>query len=189
VPGPANPALGIPNHPNATVVRTGIPDVSKWTWNLVGMYERGPFTARLSYNHRSDYPEGTLQTRDDFYTLQGRGRSSGRLDWSSSFNVNDTFTLFFDWTNILNIPFRSDIVRVNYAAGEPTTGERFPMVVRYNESVMSGGVRFRFGGGAPAPAATPAPVLPPPPVVVEPAPVEIAPPPPPPPPAPSGERG
>jgi TonB-dependent receptor len=136
VPGPAA-------GPNATVVRTRIPDVSKWTFNLVGMYERGPFTARLSYNYRSDYPEGALDQHGN-YTLQGRGRGGGRLDWSSSFNVNDNFTLFFDWTNILNTPFKSDIVRVNYAAGLPTGGEEFPMVVRYNESVLSGGIRFRF---------------------------------------------
>jgi TonB-dependent receptor len=129
--------------PNATLLRTRIPDVSRWTSNLVGMYERGPFTARLSYNHRSGYPEGALDQRGT-YTLQGRGRSSGRLDWSSNVTVNDNLTVFFDWTNILNTPFRSDIVRVNYAGGQETTSEDYPMVVRYNESVMSGGIRFRF---------------------------------------------
>ena len=181
VPGPAA-------GPNATVLRTRIPDVSKWTFNLVGMYESGPISARLSYNHRTSYPEGTLDPRNGFYTLQGRGRSSGRLDWSSSYAVNDKLTLFFDWTNILNIPFRSDIVRVNYAAGEPTSREEFPMVVRYNESVMSGGIRFRFGGESRASAPPPpvsAPPPPPPPPVVEPAPA----PPPPPPPPPAPERG
>jgi TonB-dependent receptor len=129
--------------PNATVIRTRIPDVSRWTYNLVGMYERGPLTVRLSYNYRSSYPEGALDQRGN-YTLQGRGRGSGRLDWSSSFTVTDNLTVFFDWTNILNTPFKSDIVRVNYAAGVATTTEDYPMVVRYNESVMSGGIRFRF---------------------------------------------
>ncbi len=150
------------------------------------MYEYGPITARLSYNHRTSYPEGTLDPRGD-YTLQGRGRSTGRLDWSSSYAVTDNFTVFFDWTNILNIPFRSNIVRVNYANGEPTTREEFPMVVRYNESVMSGGIRFRFGGSPrPAPAAAPLPPPPPPP---PPPPVEETLPPPPPPPPPAPERG
>jgi TonB-dependent receptor len=180
VPGPAGA--------NATVVRTRIPDVSKWTFNLVGMYENGPLSARLSYNHRTSYPEGTLDPRDGFFTLQGRGRGTGRLDWSSSYNIRDNLTVFFDWTNILNVPFRSDIVRVDYAAGVPTGREEFPMVVRYNESVISGGIRFRFGGrkAAPPPPMQVAPP-PPPPVVEQPAP----PPPPPPPPAPveRGERG
>jgi TonB-dependent receptor len=177
--------------PNATVIRTGIPDVSEWTWNLIGMYERGPLSVRLSYNHRTGYPEGTLDPRDGFFTLQGHGRGTGRLDWSSSYNVNDNLTLFFDWTNILNIPFRSDIVRVNYAAGVATGSEEFPMVVRYNDSVLSGGIRFRFGGKKAPPPPPPmevAPPPPPPPVVEVP-----LPPPPPPPPAPApverGERG
>ena len=186
-----------PFDPNATVINERIPDVSKWTYNLVAMYERGPLTARLSYNHRSNYPEGALSQRREGpgdapinFTLQGRGRSSGRLDWSSSYILNDNFTLFFDWTNILNIPFRSDIVRVDYNNAAATNREVFPMVVRYNESVMSGGVRFRFGG--PKRAAAPAPEYvapPPPPPAVEPPPVVEQPAPPPPPPPSSGQRG
>jgi TonB-dependent receptor len=136
--------LGVFGGANATVLRTRIPDVSRWTYNLVGMYEKGPLSARLSYNHRSSYPEGALDQRDNFYTLQGRGNAGGRLDFSSSFNVTPDVTLFFDWINVLHAPFRSDIVRVNYANGAPTGTEEFPMVVRFNESVLSGGVRFRF---------------------------------------------
>jgi iron complex outermembrane recepter protein len=52
--------------------------------------------------------------------------------------------VFFDWTNILGKPFRSDIVRVNYAAGNVTSTEVFPMVVRFEETVFTGGIRFRF---------------------------------------------
>ena len=67
-----------------------------------------------------------------------------RLDWSSSYAFNDNLTVFLDWTNILGDPFKSDIVRVNYPGGEPSDPEIFPMIVRYEESVVSGGVRFRF---------------------------------------------
>jgi TonB-dependent receptor len=124
--------------------RLRIPDVSKWTYNLVGMYEGGGLTLRLAYNKRTGFPEGALSNRGD-YTLQGRGHSVARLDWSSSYAFNDNLTVFFDWTNILGSPFRSDIVRVNYnAAGAPTGTEIFPMIVRFEESVMTGGIRFRF---------------------------------------------
>lgn len=135
--------LFIPN-PNFSVQRLRIPDVSRWTWNLVGMYERGGLTARLAYNHRSGFAEGDLAERDNFFTLQGRGHSVSRLDLSTSYAFNDNFTVFFDWTNILGDPFRSDIVRVNYPGGVPSAAEIFPMVVRFEESVMSGGIRFRF---------------------------------------------
>ncbi|MBA3512056.1 TonB-dependent receptor [Sphingomonas sp.] len=168
--------------------RLRIPDVSKWTTNLVGMYEAGGLTLRLAYNRRSQFPEGGLSLRNGF-TLQGRGNPISRLDWSSSYTVTDNFTLFFDWTNILKKPFKSDIVRVNYAAGEPVgESEIFPMVTRFEESIMTGGVRFRFGGGGPRIAAAPAPVLPPPPPPAA-APPPVFEPAPPPPPPPSGQRG
>ncbi|HYI40465.1 MAG TPA: TonB-dependent receptor [Allosphingosinicella sp.] len=129
--------------PQGGVRRLRIPDVSRWTYNLVGMYEAHGLTLRLAFNKRTGFPEGALSDRGD-YTLQGRGHSVSRLDWSSSYAFNDNLTVFFDWTNILGSPFRSDIVRVNYAGGQPTTTEIFPLLVRFEETVMTGGIRFRF---------------------------------------------
>lgn len=173
------------------VKRLPLPDVSKWNYNITGMYERGPISARLSYNWRGRYPEGGL-TNDGTFTRQGRAHPSPRLDLSTSYTWNDNLTFFLDWTNILGNPFKSDIVRRNYnmASGDVASTEVFPMVVRYEETVLSGGIRFRFGGSGPREIAAPAPapVLPPPPPPA----VEAVPPaPPPPPPAPvsSGERG
>lgn len=144
-PATANaPCVAGPSAPNAATLTTRIPDVSRWTYNLVGMYERDGLTLRLAYNRRSDFPEADRAERDGFFTLQGRGNPVSRLDWSSSYAVTGNVTLFFDWTNILNNPFKSDIVRVNYPGGVPSAEEVFPMVVRYEESVLSGGVRFRF---------------------------------------------
>jgi iron complex outermembrane receptor protein len=130
--------------PNTHFRTLPIPDVSRWSYNLVGMYEGGGLTLRLSYNWRNGFPEGDLSQRDGFYTLQGRGRPVSRLDWSSSYAVTDNLTVFFDWINILGRPFKSDIVRVNYANGAPTGTEVFPLVYRFEESIFSGGVRFRF---------------------------------------------
>lgn len=141
---PGAPCTAGPGAPNATTLRTRIPDVSRWTYNLVGMYEDERLTVRLAYNRRTSFPEADRAERDGFFTLQGRGNAVDRLDWSSSLVLTDNFTLFFDWTNILGNPFKSDIVRVNYPGGVPSDPEIFPMVVRYEESVMSGGVRFRF---------------------------------------------
>lgn len=130
---------------NVYTARLPIPDVSKWTYNLVGMYEGGGLSIRLAYNYRSGFPEGGLSDRDD-YTLQGRGHPVSRLDWSSSYAITDNLTVFFDWTNILGKPFKSDIVRVNRSltTGEVTGTEIFPMFVRFEESVKTAGVRFRF---------------------------------------------
>jgi TonB-dependent receptor len=134
--------------PHATTLRARIPDVSKWTYNLVGMYERDGLTIRLAYNRRSGFAEADRAERDggspNPFTLQGRGHPVSRLDWSSSYELSENLTVFFDWTNILSSPFRSDIVRVNYPNGVVSNPEIFPMLVRFEESVMSGGIRFRF---------------------------------------------
>jgi TonB-dependent receptor len=182
---PSNAGPGLP----AVTRMLPIPDVSRWTWNLTGMYEQGPLSVRLSYNVRSRYYEGGLSLQGG-YTLQGHAKQSPRLDLSTSYNLNDNITLFFDWTNILGHPFQSDIVRVNYSgrSATPVSTEVFPMVIRYEERVLSGGVRFNFGGHkraavAPAPAYVPPPPPPPPAAAPPPQPA----PPPPPPPAP--ERG
>jgi TonB-dependent receptor len=163
--------------------RLPIPDVSKWTFNLVGMYERGPLSVRLALNRRSSYPEGPI----DFRSFQGHAQPGTRLDLSTSYTLNDNLTFFFDWTNMLNKPFRSNVRRLAVSGSDVITAEEFPMLVRYEEEIFSGGVRFHFGRdmhrAAPPPVVAPPPPPPPPPPPV----VEQPSPPPPPPPAP--ERG
>jgi hypothetical protein len=172
------------------LISAPLTDVSKWTFNLTGMYERGPLSVRLSWNRRTSYPEGGFANNGGF-TLQGKAYPSSRLDLSTSYTVNDRFTVFADWTNIFPHPFHSDIVRRNYSStGSLTSVETFPMLVRFEETVLSGGIRFNFSGSerpAPAPVFVPPPP-PPPPVVEQPAPPP-SPPPPPPPPVERGERG
>ena len=125
------------------VQRLRIPDTSKWVANLTGMYEGGGFTSRLSYNWRSKYPEGAISDRGNF-TLQGRGRGGSRLDFSNSYDLNNALTVFVDWSNILKKPFQSDIVRINNAGGRETSREVFPLVTRFEESIVSAGLRFRI---------------------------------------------
>jgi TonB-dependent receptor len=166
------------------------PGVSKWTYNLVGIYERYGLAARLTYNGRSSF-RATQQFRgggafgefNDVYTE--RAHPAGRLDLSVNYDINERFTLFGDWTNITQKTFRQNFTSARN--GQPEA--EFIRYRRYDESTVSLGARFRFNiarpGLAPAPAYVAPPPPPPPPVVEQPAP----PPPPPPPPAPAGERG
>ncbi|MEO8177112.1 MAG: TonB-dependent receptor [Sphingomicrobium sp.] len=155
------------------------PDVSKWSYNLVGFYEQGRLTARVAYNYRSKYVQFYENRTNSVAGEFTKGVS--RLDASIGFNLTDNLTIAADVSNILGKPFR------NFRTTED--GVVFPRDVRYEERVYSFGVRARLGGGRPH-SAEPAPVVlpPPPPPVVEPAPVVEEPAPPPPPP-PSGERG
>ena len=186
-PGDVTPCIPGPGHGNATVIRTRIPDVSNWTYNLVAMYE-GPITARLSYNHRSSYPEGPFRSVMASSRCRAAAILSGRLDWSSSYDVDAQFHVVLRLDQHPEQP-----VQVGYRARElcgrrPGSPEIFPMVVRFEERVISGGIRVRFGGGPrPAPAPAGLPPAPPPPPPVQPAPEPA--PTPPPPPAPAPERG
>jgi iron complex outermembrane recepter protein len=113
--------------------------VSKWNYNLVGIYERYGFAARLTYNGRSKY-RATRQLRgDDIYTEWAH--PAGRLDLSLNYDINEQFTLFGDWTNITEETFRQDFTSARNGAPEA----EYIRFRRYDESTLSLGVRFRFG--------------------------------------------
>lgn len=121
--------------------------VAKWTYNLVGMYEHGGVSARLSYNKRGSSIE-TRQFRgnqadpndfgNDFYFE--RAEPAGRMDLSTSYAVTEKLTVFFDWTNILENPFRQ--VLSSARQGQPRS--EYIRFLRFEETTYSLGVRFRF---------------------------------------------
>lgn len=113
--------------------------VSKWNYNIVGIYERYGATVRLSYNDRSSF-RATQQFRgDDIYVE--RARPAGRLDLSLAYNISDDFAIFGDWTNITREEFRQDFTSARGGAPEAA----FIRYLRDDESTVSLGVRFRFG--------------------------------------------
>jgi TonB-dependent receptor len=115
--------------------------VSKHTFNLVGLYEGGPFSARLTYNKRSNY----LERRDIRGDEEGGfyrefADPAGRLDFSANFTINDNATVFFDATNLTGEPFR-----VNFSSarnGAPRAD--YVRFLRYEEQTFSLGLRFRL---------------------------------------------
>ena len=145
-------AKGIGVQANATYLdaKTGFPDaqgdfqldrivgVSKWTYNLAAFYEKSGFSARLSYNWRDSFLATRQDRGNDIY--REIARPVGRLDLSTSYDVIENFTVFFDWTNILGKPFQSDLLSNRDNAGEAM----FPRFTRYEETVLSLGARFRF---------------------------------------------
>jgi TonB-dependent receptor len=113
--------------------------VSKWNYNLVGIYERYGLAARLTYNGRSSY-RATQQFRgDDIY--REFARPAGRLDLSLNYDIAEQLTIFGDWTNITRKTFRQDFTSARNGAPEA----EFIRYRRYDESTLSLGLRFRFG--------------------------------------------
>lgn len=114
--------------------RIGFLNVSKYTWNIVGLYERGPISARVAYNRRSAFP-----TSFDNVTGAVTGeytRAVDRLDLSFNVTPVENLTIALDIANLLGKPFR------NYRQFDPVLS--FPRDVRYEETVYSLGVRFRL---------------------------------------------
>jgi TonB-dependent receptor len=111
------------------------PGVSKWAYNVIALYEKPKFSARLAYNYRSTFVSYyTLEALDPIAhpTLE-RGR--GELDFSTSVTPVPNITLAFDIVNLLGNPIQRSR---QYDAGS------YLRQVLYIERAYSLGVRFRF---------------------------------------------
>ena len=113
--------------------------VSKWAYNLVAMYEKPQFSARLAYNYRSEFvtfdPAYTFQPLDPIaHPVVEKGR--GQLDFSTSVTPIQNVTVAFDIVNLLGNPLQ------RYRRYD--TGDSFTRQVLYLERSYSLGVRFRF---------------------------------------------
>lgn len=124
----------------APVTRDRIFGVSKYSYLLTGLFEKGPLSARMSYFKRGPSLETVQNRGNDFY--QEEARYPGRLDLSLNLNFHPRATLFADWTNILNKPFEQYL---SSARGGAERAE-FVRFQRYEETTFSVGLRFRIGG-------------------------------------------
>lgn len=113
-----------------------IPGISKYSYNLIGLYERAGLSARLAYNYRSNFV--------NFFEVTPDGRFAGeftrgisRLDFSASYAPFENLRLTVDVSNILAKPFRN-FRNFNDA------GDSFPRDVRFEERIFSLGARFRL---------------------------------------------
>jgi iron complex outermembrane recepter protein len=92
---------GLGMQANATYVQGEFQNISKWSYNLIGIYERGPASFRVAYNWRSGFdvgpaPGGGMQPSEIY------AKSQPWLDLSASYKVLNHLTLTFDATNLLN---------------------------------------------------------------------------------------
>lgn len=109
--------------------RSGNPLVgtSKYTYNLVGYYDRGRLSARLAYTYRSHYFVGldrsSAENQDDY----------GQLDGSLNFSVTKAIAFTVDALNITNNKLKY------YAANKDQ-----PRAVYSNGTQIFFGVRAKF---------------------------------------------
>ena len=108
-----------------------ITPVSKYSYNLVAIYEKYGFSARLAYNWRSKFvdsyagniPGGLVEVSPLAF-----------LDFSASYDVTPEITISIDATNLLNETYQDSFG--GYAAT--------PRDTRQYDRTFGAGVRFRF---------------------------------------------
>lgn len=116
---------------------------SDWTYNLVALYERPTFSARVAYNYRSEFVTGyAIEPQDTNAANQAltnatyeRGR--GQLDLSATVSPIPNVTLAFDVNNLLGNP-----IRRYRAFGD--ADDQYARQFIYNDRTYSLGVRFRL---------------------------------------------
>lgn len=96
-----DPLAGGDNDTGARVDLSGLPlqGQSKETFNIVAMYDKYDWSARLAYNWRSRY---LVTTRDEISRFPLWNDDAGFLDASVFYNVNDNITVGMQFTNLLN---------------------------------------------------------------------------------------
>jgi TonB-dependent receptor len=123
---------GLGAQANATFVDGNFQNISKWSYNLIGIYEKGPVSLRLAYNWRDGFnvgpaPGGGQQPGTIF------AKSQPWLDLSASYQLNDNITATLDATNLLNSDYQDYF-------GSP----EFPRDTRRFDQTFVVGFRFKL---------------------------------------------
>jgi TonB-dependent receptor len=86
---------------DGTPVNAPLQNLSKNTYNLVGMYESGPFSARLGWNYRSDFVTGFAYYVNTGLLAQELA-GYGDLDASINFQITKNVEIAIQGTNLTN---------------------------------------------------------------------------------------
>ncbi len=89
-----------------TGVERTITGISRWAFNVIGLYERGPWSGRLAFNWRSKFPDtyAFVENSTGIYDL--RVDDSSQMDGSVAYKLNNNFTLTFEVVNLLDTEFK-----------------------------------------------------------------------------------
>jgi TonB-dependent receptor len=78
--------------------RVSLQGLSKNSYNLVGMYEKGRVKARLAYNYRDDFVVSTSSSGAQGVPIYAA--PVGTLDFSLGFDVNEQLSIVLDGVNV-----------------------------------------------------------------------------------------
>ncbi|PAL21748.1 TonB-dependent receptor [Sphingopyxis sp. GW247-27LB] len=110
---------------------TPLPNLSKHSFNISGLYEKGGLSARVAYNYRSKFYQG-LFTGDGNVGLVYR-KGYGWLDASINYDVTPNITVSLEGSNLLRT------AEATYYVDETRPGQ-----VSIDDRQFLAGVRFKF---------------------------------------------
>jgi TonB-dependent receptor len=127
------PLAGLGLQANGTYVDGQFQNISKWSYNLVGIYERGPVSVRVAYNWRDGFnvgpaPPGGHNPGTIF------AKPQPWLDLSASYKLTQRITFTLDATNLLN----------SYYQDYFTDPVAYPRDTRRFDQTIVLGIRFRM---------------------------------------------
>ncbi len=89
-------------------------NVSKYSYNVVAIYEKYGLSARLAYNWRSSFVDSYNSGGVQAGTIVAA--PTGQLDFSGSYAINDNISLTFDATNLTNRVYHDRFEGLNNAS-------------------------------------------------------------------------
>ncbi|HEY2417678.1 MAG TPA: TonB-dependent receptor [Steroidobacteraceae bacterium] len=126
---------GLGTQANATYVNGPFQNISKWSYNLIGIYEKGPAEFRVAYNWRSGFNVGpTPGGAQPAEPLTIFSKAQPWLDLSAGYRVLEKLTITFDATNLLNSYYQDYF-------GNATV---FPRDTRRFDRTYAIGLRYRL---------------------------------------------
>jgi len=92
------------------------------TVNVSGFFESDTWSARLSYNYRDEF---LFECFDPNQGQPVNREAFGQFDLSASYNINDTYQVFFEGVNILDEERRDFSIFQNRFLDYEDTGARY----------------------------------------------------------------
>lgn len=114
-------------------------NVSKYSYNLVAIYEKYGVSARLAYNWRSSFVDSYNSGGTQASTIVAA--PTGQLDFSMSYDVTPAFTVTFDATNITDRVYKDRFKGLNSLTGDYSST---PRDTRTYDRTFEVGARFKF---------------------------------------------
>jgi iron complex outermembrane recepter protein len=106
--------------------------LSRHSANLIGMYEKGPISARIAYNWRSSYYNSLYAASGQFAgTAAIFNKAYGWLDASVSYDLDENLTLSLEGSNLLHTRIDQYFTTTTRPASTTINDRQFIVGVRY----------------------------------------------------------